>query len=260
MLQNIPLTMTQRPDLALFAHVVSRPDQEVDLAQAALLAAEHEYKDLDISFYLKRLDHLAEEADRSMHRGPMAMRSLVDKRAALEGLLDWMYGPAGFYGNTSNYYDPKNSYINEVIDRRTGIPITLAIVFIELGKRLGLPVRGVSFPGHFLVRMETSRGPEMVDPFGGCVLSREDVNSLFTRYTGRREEPDSVHLEPAPKRMILHRMLNNLSGIYSSRADSAKLCEVLTRMDILSPSPELKKRISVLGGTPYIAVRSNAVN
>lgn len=260
MLHTLASTMTPRPDLALFAHIVSRPEDTLDLAQVALLIAECEYKNLDIARYLRMLDNFAEDAERAIQKNPAAMHSMMSPSITLEALLSWMYEQAGFQGNTANYYDPKNSYLNQVLERRTGIPITLAVILIEIGRRLKLDLRGVSFPGHFLARMESPQGPEIIDPFNGRILSREDLRTLYTRATGRREEPETRHLEPAGKYSILLRILNNLSGIYSSRADSEKLCEILLRMNILAPSPEIRQRISVLGGTPYWPTKNDAVN
>lgn len=258
MLNPILNLVKPRPDLALFAHLVSRPEDKLDLAQAVLLIAECEYKTLDIAHYLHKLDELAQEAAVTIRNQHLLTRA--DPTAALEGLLQWMYQTAGFHGNTNNYYDPKNSFLNEVIDRKTGIPITLAIILIEIGRRVGIALRGVSFPGHFLVRMETPRGPRLIDPFQGRILSRDELRQLYKRATNQTGEPEPQHLEPAGKSSILLRVLNNLSGIYSSRADGRRLCEMLVRMDIIAPSADIRKRIGVLGGSPYWPIKNTSIN
>src|SRR5262245_1858630 len=138
-------------DLALFAHVVGRPEDEINLAQVALLIAEPEYPDLDIPHYLGLLDILGGQA-----RG--ALEGMEQGLEAARRLCEVFYGVLGFRGNASDYYDPRNSFLNEVLDRRTGIPITLGLVLSEVARRAGLTVEGISFPGHFLTRMPLEDG------------------------------------------------------------------------------------------------------
>jgi regulator of sirC expression with transglutaminase-like and TPR domain len=233
--------------LTLFAHVAARPEEDLDLAEAALLLGEDEYPDLDIPRYLGQLDRLGEEARRALERAP-ATPEAVPGSGNIERLLRWLYGDLGFHGNEADYYDPRNSYLNEVIDRRTGIPITLAVVLIEVARRAGVEAQGVSFPGHFLVRTPSRGGVLLVDPFEGRLLGREDVRALHARATGVAREPDAQMLAPAPKRHILVRMLNNLRGIYANRSDTARLRRVIELMQVLAPSDELSKQLDQLGG------------
>jgi regulator of sirC expression with transglutaminase-like and TPR domain len=235
--------MISRVNLTLFAHLASLPDAEIDLAQASLVIAESEYPDLNIPHYLAALDHLGALARRRVER------STEKAGGALGQVAEWVYGEGGFHGNTEEYYDPRNSFLNEVIDRKTGIPITLAVVLLEICRRAGVPAEGVSFPGHYLVRAE---GPEhssvFLDPFEGRILSRADLRALHARATGNLTDPDPRLLEPAPRRHTLLRILNNLRGIYAARADQARLLGILERMVVLAPSEELSREIERLGG------------
>jgi regulator of sirC expression with transglutaminase-like and TPR domain len=208
-------------DLALFAHVVARPEAELDLAQAALIIAEPEYPGLDVARYLERLDALADEA-----RGHLPTPSLPTLARVLHGEL-------GFRGNAADYYDPRNSYLNEVIERRTGIPITLAVVLMEVARRLGVTARGVSFPGHFLVRGDEG----VVDPFDGRTLEAADLRALHARATGHAGDPDPRLLQPATKRQILARMLHNLRQIWSDRGDATRVRAIEQRLSALDQPP-----------------------
>src|SRR6185369_16706326 len=150
---------------------------------------------------------------------------------------------------------------NDVLERRTGIPITLAVVLMEVGRRVGLDVRGVSFPGHFLVRCETPRGPVFVDPFSGRRLAQDEIRELYTQTTGEHDGPLERLLEPATKGQILLRVLNNLRSIYASRSDDRRLRGVLERMLVLAPSDDLRREIARLGGSaPFRASGSRSVN
>jgi regulator of sirC expression with transglutaminase-like and TPR domain len=221
-----------QPDLALFAHVASRDDDELDLAQAALVIAEPDYPGLDIPRYLDALDELGALARVRLDE-PHAGESSLARVARL------LHEELGFRGNATDYYDPRNSFLNEVLDRKVGIPITLALVLGEVARRAGVPSSGVSFPGHFLVRGATPSGPEFIDPFDGRPLDRDGLRRLHARIAGGDErDPDPRLLEPASKRQILVRMLNNLRGIWSARGDRERLRGVLERLQLLAPTDE----------------------
>ena len=242
--------MSSNVDLTLFAHVAARPEAQLDLAQAALLIAESEYRGLDVTRYIQMLDDLGRQARREMARASAVSEKPGSK--PIEHLLRWMYEVVGFHGNSGDYFDPRNSFLNQVIERKAGIPITLAVVLMEIGRRTGIDIHGVSFPGHFLVRMEGPRGPTFIDPFDGRILTREDLRALFTRATGDSKDPDARLLEPASKRQILVRILNNLGGIYSRGGDLDRLRGVLERMEVLAPSEEIRGQLKELGGsTPW---------
>ena len=238
---NAPVSLT------LFAHVAARPEEELDLAEAVLLISDAEYPGLDIAGYLAKLDRMGEEARRVLD-GPRSGPEAAPGSGGIEQLLLWLYGRLGFSGNAADYYDPRNSYLNEVLDRRVGIPITLAVVLLEVCRRAGIEAQGVSFPGHFLVRTPGRGGLLLVDPFEGRLLGREDLRALHARATGVARDPDARLLSPATKRHILVRILNNLRGIYSQRSDPERLRAVLERMQVLAPSEELRRELEQLGG------------
>src|SRR5207237_5702032 len=156
-------------EITLFSHLVSRPEADLDLARAALLIAEPEYPGLHVGQDVEKLDDFGVEAAARIASSP--------QRPPLEIVVRYLYEELGFHGNTQNYYDPRNSFLNEVLDRRTGIPISLALVYMEVARRAGVRVEGVNFPGHFLLRCPARRGlPQaddlIIDPFhGGALLS-----------------------------------------------------------------------------------------
>ena len=137
---------------------------------------------------------------------------------------------------------------------------TLAIVLMEVCSRIGVPARGVSFPGHFLVRCDVEGGHFIIDPFAGRILSRDELRDLYARATGDTREPSSRLLEPASKQQILLRMLANLRAIYGSRRDREHLRAVLERMQVLAPSDELRRELAALGGTTPWRAGGRSVN
>jgi regulator of sirC expression with transglutaminase-like and TPR domain len=237
-----------RAELTLFAHVASRPETEIDLAQAALLIAEDEYPGLDVAAYVERLDVIGAAARERLFDVDKPGERLSPAR--LERVLAFIYRELGFAGNATDYYDPRNSWLNDVMDRKTGIPITLAVVLLEVLSRAGVEAAGVSFPGHFLVRSPGPTGPLFVDPFDGRILSREDLRELHGRVAGEPSDPDPRLLEPAGKKQVLVRMLHNLRGIFAARGDRLRLRSVLERLEVLTPSEDLRKEIQSLGGDP----------
>lgn len=206
------MSQSQRTlDVTLFAHVVYRSEDELDLGQAALLIAEPEYPELNIAEYLLDLDNLAQAA-----RPRLA--GLSDPSAQAAALVQYLLEEEGFRGNTAEYDDPRNSFVNEVLDRRLGIPITLSVVMIEVARRLSIALRGISFPGHFLVGTE-GRKPLLLDPFTGQALSTPQLSELLFRIYGQRRAPRPDELQPASKHSILLRMLHNLRNLYMQRGD-----------------------------------------
>jgi regulator of sirC expression with transglutaminase-like and TPR domain len=235
--------MADRADLAMFAHFARRPEAELDLARAALLIAEPEYPELELEQYMSALDRLGVEA-RARLEQPAAASELP-----LRTVTRLLHDELGFRGNADDYYDPRNSFLNEVLDRRVGIPITLAIVMLEVAARAGVQAHGVSFPGHFIVRtpgVPIHSAPRFFDPFDGQPLDGAALRRLMARATGEERDPDPRLLEPATKMQILLRMLNNLRGIYAARGDEERLKGVLERMQVLEPTDELGRQIDRL--------------
>jgi len=201
---------------------------ELPLAEGALLIAAEEYPALDIPGYLSVLDRLAEEA---RARVPPA----TEPAAAATALCEFLFKEAGFRGNTQYYGDPKNSFLNEVLDRRRGIPITLAVVHLEVGWRLRLPMFGIGMPAHFLVGCETKGEPLFVDAFHGVVLTEAGCGHLFEEMTGGSAPFRKDYLAPTPARYVLVRILRNLKGIFLQKEDLDRTAAAVERILLLAP-------------------------
>lgn len=186
-----------------FADVVRRPEADIPLDEAALLIASHAYADLDVGAQLARLDGLAAGC----------------AETSLESLRRHLFDDLGFRGDGRHYGDPRNSFLNDVMDRRVGIPISLSVLTMEVGRRIGLTLVGVGMPGHFLVRHED--GGEILDPFGGGrTLDADDCGRLFRNVHGPGPAFGPQMLATAGPRAILVRMLTNLRHVYLSAGDA----------------------------------------
>ena len=230
-------------EFVTFEQLAARSDGGIDVGLGAVLLARDVYPRLDVEETLAHFDALAR---------PLEARDLPDRglRAQAQHLAHHLYETCGFRGNEGDYYDPRNSLISDVLDRRLGIPITLGIVYCEVARRLGVAASGVGFPGHFLVRLDakgegSQKGregetPIFVDPFsGGRVLDGDGLARLHLRAVGREGPIDDALLAPASSRMILHRVLVNLRAIYLSRGDMARAMLVIDRILSLTPdAPE----------------------
>lgn len=224
-----------------FRQAVDRGDEKIDLGRAALAIALSDYPNLDIAAYLARIDQLAVEV---VHRGA-AGGDVYQSIAALNYVL---FQHHGFRGNRDDYYDPKNSYLNEVIERKIGIPITLSLLYMEVAQRVGLALDGVGFPGHFLVRCINKDAEIVIDPFdNGEIKSREELGRMLEGLYGRAIGLRPEFLKPASKTEILRRMLGNLKAIFLRANDLVKLLAVLDRLIILAPAAveEIRDRGSV---------------
>lgn len=206
-----------------------RPDADLDLARAALLVAKEQYPQLSVEQYLVRLDALAEEV-----RDRLAGESAP--LVVLQELVETLYGRHGFEGNREAYYDPRNSFLNDVLDRRTGIPLTLGIVFLEVGWRLGLPVQGVNFPHHFLVRFEGASVDLLIDPFDrGRTRFEDEAQELLDRFYGGMVRVRDSFLETATRREMLARLLTNLKGIWLNVRDDRRALSAVERILVVRP-------------------------
>ena len=221
--------------------LMGRPDDHIDLAEAALLVAAEEYPELDVSAYLGHLDGLADNLRRRLAPD-------LPVQQQIEALNRYLFEELGFRPNPADYYDPRNSFLNDVLDRRLGIPLTLSIVYIEVGRRLGLPLSGVSFPGHFLVRCAVSGGMVIIDPYsGGISLSLEELRERLKLLKGDDVPPEEQvagMLGPAAKSDVLVRMLRNLKAIYASRSDLERALSCSQRIILIAPDnvDELRER------------------
>jgi len=229
-----------------FAQLIAREDARIDLARACLLIAQDAYPGLDVERYVGEIERMAMRL-----RGRLPQNRGAEDRVV--ALNQFLYEDLGYWGNTDDYYDPRNSYLNEVIERKTGIPITMSILYMELGRRIGLPLEGVSFPGHFLVRLRLRGGMLVLDPFsGGAPQSEDELRSRVKRVIPdgvaddlpASELPLDQFLEPATNRQILSRVLRNLKGIYRESDKPERMLDVLNRMLIVTPdaSAELRDR------------------
>ena len=221
----------QSPE-ARFQEIIKRPDEAVDLAEAALLIAKSAYPDLDVGRYLARIEELARD---------LRARVPEDSTEAelISALNRFLFEEQGFGPNVDDYYDPRNSYLNEVLDRRVGIPITLSILYIEVGRRVGLPLQGVSFPGHFLVKCKLAEGMVILDPYcGGISLSLQDLQHRLREARGGEVSRAIVAgmLVSASKKDILVRMLRNLKAIYLEQKDYARALSIIDWIVVLLPA------------------------
>jgi regulator of sirC expression with transglutaminase-like and TPR domain len=232
--------------LEAFAAVLKKDDLHIDLARACLMIAQGAYPGLDVERYMGELESLA-------LRLRTRLKNVGEVEERVIGLNEFLYDELGYSGNTDDYYDPRNSYLNEVIDRKTGIPITLAILYMEIGRRIGLPLEGISFPGHFLVRLRLRAGVLILDPFaGGAPQSEPELRQRLQRVIPEgaaaevsvAELPLDQFLEPASNRQILARVLRNLKGIYREADKPERLLDVLNRMLVITPdaAAELRDR------------------
>jgi regulator of sirC expression with transglutaminase-like and TPR domain len=213
-----------------FNDIAALDDNDIDLAEAALLIAKDEYPALDVARYLNQIDRFATDIENRIEDG-------TDAQKIIATLNDYLFKEQGFRGNMENYYDPRNSLLNDVIDRRCGIPISLSIIYLETGRRLGLDLEGVSFPGHFLVRFNVSSGTIILDPFfGGISLSEDELEFRMSRFRNN-EMGDSLEdlLEPASNKAIIERVLRNLRGIYMNNETHDKALKTSDRILLLSP-------------------------
>jgi regulator of sirC expression with transglutaminase-like and TPR domain len=199
--------------------LVRAPDSVFDMAECALIVAQHEYPNLDIHAYLQRLDQIA---DRLRQRLPAD----AGKPHLLSMLNHYLFRELGYAGNLDDYYDPRNSFLNDVIDRRVGIPITLSIFYMEIGRRIGVNLQGVSFPGHFLAKCTTDQGVIVIDPFNkGASLSEADLRGRL-KQSGAGDDsaeiPLAPLLRPATPKEILARLARNLKAIYVESGELEK--------------------------------------
>ena len=221
-----------------FHQLVTLPDSAVPLAEAALILACEEYPQLEISPYLDILDNMADIAQQKLRPADSPVETVKKINAVL-------FENFGFRGATEDYYDPRNSFFNDVLDRRIGIPITLSTVYMEVSRRLNFPIAGVGLPGHFIVKYWDRREEFFLDPFNrGEILTRDDCRDrLYERY-GDSIEFDERLLARVTNRQILWRMLNNLKEIYLKAHAFDKGLAIVDMMLMVDPEeiPQYRDR------------------
>jgi regulator of sirC expression with transglutaminase-like and TPR domain len=219
--------------LQYFSSLV-QSDAHFPLLEAAVSLAQDEYPDLDVEQVLGDVDQLLARLKRRL---PTDAPELQRLRA----LNQFFFRDLGFGGNINDYYDPENSYLNAVLRTRRGIPITLAVLWLELAVGLGLNARGVAFPGHFMVKVNLPKGQVVIDPFSGQSLSREELVERLEPFRQRSsiadefEVPMGLYLQSAPPREIISRMLRNLQEIHKTQEDWPRLIAVQDRLIVLQP-------------------------
>jgi regulator of sirC expression with transglutaminase-like and TPR domain len=223
-----------------FAELIRTPEPDLDLARGALCIARIEHPDLIPEHALKQLDELAARSGAA---------GLGDGLRGLHRLREFLFAEEGFRGNAEDYYDPRNSCLNDVLERRLGIPITLALVTMEVGARVGLQIQGIGLPGHFVVGAQLDADSVLLDPFhGGAVLTMDGAQKVVTRALGRPVKLTEASFLPCSRRQFLARMLGNLKAIYVSRRQWDKALEAIECLLAVDPdaADHLRDRGSVL--------------
>ncbi len=212
-----------------FDAMVHRPDCEIDLAAACLVVSRHEYPNLEIGGYLQRLDKMAEEVRDLIgnERHPLTVAA---------GLGRYLFGDLGFTGVIEEYFDPRASYLSDVLDRGRGIPISLSVVYMEVARRAGFQVDGVALPGHFIVKHPQQGGELLVDPFNrGAVLTPAECESKVKEIYNGAVEFQPFMLGAATKRQILSRTIHNLKTIYAAARLRRKALEMVEMLLVIAP-------------------------
>ena len=239
-----PLSFEMPTALDYFANLVA-DDASLSLVEAAAAIAQDDFPMLDTQAVLAEIDTLAAKLKRRFPLDAVPVQRL-------RWLNRFFFQELGFAGNVNNYYDPDNSYLHRVLSTRRGIPITLAVLYIELATQIGLTARGVSFPGHFLVKLRMRTGQQqgevLIDPFTGQSLSQDEIDELLAPYKrsrglqGEFDVPSGLFLRDATAREVLARMLRNLKEIRRGAQDWARALAVLQRLVVLLPQAWEERR------------------
>ena len=229
---DVPMSSTR----ARLGEALGRSDRDFELGRAALYIAQEEYPQLPVERYTLRLDCLAE-----------AVKDRLDEETAppvvLGELIHTLFEREGLRGNKESYHDPRNSFINDVLDRRLGIPLTLGIILLEVGWRLGLPLEGVNFPGHFLVRYRGAAEHLLIDPFdAGRIRVESQAQEVLDQQYGSMVRMQPAFLRAASKRDMIRRLLVNLKGLYVNVNDNERALSVVERLMLVHPASPGERR------------------
>lgn len=208
---------------------LQQPETQVSLARAALYIAQEDYPNLAVDDYLAMLDRMAETLRQRLpgDRYPLKI---------IRAINDYLFTELNFRGNSIDYYDPRNSFLNQVLERRVGIPLTLSLVYLELAQRVGFPMVGVSMPGHFLIRPMVSEMDLFVDPFHqGEILFEQDCRNRLKQMFGEAAQLEPQHVAPITPATFLVRMLTNLKLIYLRNRDVPKTLDAINRILLIYP-------------------------
>ncbi|GAA4025326.1 SirB1 family protein [Actimicrobium antarcticum] len=223
--------------LDFFGSLVQRKDS-IPLFEAALTLAQDADPQFDLGAAQAEVDQMAAKLCKRLPADTAQIQKL-------RLLNHYFYRELGFAGNINNYYDPDNSYLHRVIRTRRGIPISLAMLYMEIAQQIGLDVQGISFPGHFLMKLSTQSGEVILDPVNGASLSREDLEERLEPFVAQiisAGKPLAEYLEPASPHAILVRMLRNLKSLFAERERWQKLLDVQERLLLLLPDDSIERR------------------
>jgi regulator of sirC expression with transglutaminase-like and TPR domain len=218
-----------------FARLVALPDRKIPLAETALWIAAEARPGLDVSRYLAQLDALAERA------GEQVARASNDHERVAR-LNHSLFVDEGFAGNHDEYEDPRNSFLDAVLDRRTGLPITLSLVYVEVARRIGLEAEGIGFPAHFLAKVSSNDGDVIVDAFHGETLSLEDCKRRLEEISSGRVPFEPDMLAASSHRAILRRVLTNLKHLYARRREPENTLACCDRLLLIAPDDPIEWR------------------
>ncbi len=221
-----------------FSEIARLEETALPLDRASLTIALEEYPDLDIQAYLRKLDTLAARTSVLIGEDRGAIN-------VIESINEVLFVQEGLRGNTEDYYDPRNSYLNEVLDRKLGIPISLSVIYMEIARRIGFPIQGIGFPAHFLVKHVAKDRDIIIDAFNmGRILTRNDCQELLDKIHKGSVEMHPSLLQPVDKRMILTRLLYNLKGVYTQKDQYFKALSAIDKILMLNPNTpsELRDR------------------
>jgi regulator of sirC expression with transglutaminase-like and TPR domain len=220
----------------LFVQETQQPDERIDLERVALYIAMEEYPDLDVEVYIHALDSIALEIKKRLPKEFYPLK-------ILKTIQQYLYEELGYSGNRTDYYDPRNSFLNQVIDRRTGIPITLALIYLAIARRIDFPMVGINMPGHFIIRPIAENLEIFVDPFhSGEILFSQDCEELLMKVFDRRVELQPEYLAPVSNRQLLGRLLTNLKVIYVNQRKFTKAAQACERILLLFPDAPSEHR------------------
>ncbi|MBH8575986.1 SirB1 family protein [Nostocaceae cyanobacterium CENA369] len=219
-----------------FYQEIHQPDEHINLAKAALYIAQEEYPDLDPEEYLNAFDTMASEVQERLPSSRYPLR-------LIQSLNQYLYDDLGFAGNKTDYYDPRNSFLNDTIDRRLGIPITLALVYLEVADRIDFPMVGIGMPGHFLIRPDIPDVEIFVDAYNrGEVMFAQDCQERLAQMFQQPVSLQPEYLAPVSNRQFLARMLTNLKYIYLKQQHLEKTLAAVERILLLFPGVSLEVR------------------
>jgi regulator of sirC expression with transglutaminase-like and TPR domain len=251
MTESFPAGTPQQRALHAFADLVAGPDASIDLAQAALLIACSEYAELVPARYLQQIDELAQRVRTLLGLAPpLAGGSAAPPAQDAQQLLDVigalnevLFQQERFQGNREDYYNPANSFLNDVLERHTGLPITLSLLYIEVGRRVGVRFEGIGLPFHFVVGCLLPQGRIYIDPFeAGRIYNARECRERVRRMPGNRGKLYAQWFEPIGARNLLARLLNNLKHIYITAEDYARALVMCDHLVLLLPQAPLERR------------------